>query len=443
MFMNGAIRVVCLLCREVMERHFATNIQKWIGDGQNDFEITDSQIIAMSIDSARNVTRATDDFIKNLSKEEELLDDYNAVQSETDENGDTHFDDDPVKVIEDEEEESCLEDEEVSDDDSYESAAAVRIHCVVHKLQLAINDFLWKIKGNSCLITIAQKLAAKLRNSIVRSIITDAKHNQAILDQKTRWNSTFFMIFRLLSLQNFCEEKAPLFKGLRISSKRWASLQEMHDVLKPVADLTSRLQHEQLDVTQFVAFWKLAMFRLEVQGSAKAAELRKCIELREKPIFSNRLIQTAIYLDKIFSFTLKPEEVVIAKEFIMQIWKKRKCISGQTYLKNLAQNSGQQLQSLAVRKNPTIIEAEISEFDSFPCLSAETRIMEFWKNQKHFPVLKEIALDIISAPVTEVSVERLFSRLNFILNPHRAALNAGLLEDILFLRMNRTFEKSK
>ena len=51
----------------------------------------------------------------------------------------------------------------------------------------------------------------------------------------------------------------------------------------------------------------------------------------------------------------------------------------------------------------------------------------------------KIALAIISTPVTEVSVERLFNHLKFIQNKHRFRLSGPLLEDILFLRMNNVF----
>lgn len=70
LFLNGGIRVINLACREVKDRHFAVNIQKWIQEDQHKFEIIDPQIIALAIDSARNMTRAVDDFIDNLSKEE-------------------------------------------------------------------------------------------------------------------------------------------------------------------------------------------------------------------------------------------------------------------------------------------------------------------------------------------------------------------------------------
>lgn len=470
LFMNGAIRVINLLCREVTERHLAVNIQKWIKDGQHEYEIIDQQILSLAIDSARNMTRAADDFIGNLSKEATQSDEDVKVDIELQMDEElSPFSDDPLKEIEElDGKDQSDEDEEITDEPCDVLESAFRIHCVAHKLQLAVNDFLWKNHLNKRLILKAQKLAAKLRNSIVRSLISDAKLNQAVLDQKTRWNSTYLMIVRLLGLKDFCESKSPPFKGLNIPERTWKNLQEMQDVLKPVAELTSRLQHEQLDVSQFVAYWKLAVFKISSQGSQKAAELMKCVELREKPIFANRLVQCAIYLDKRFNFILSNEETVASKTFVMQIWRKKRALAGENddesdeepeacntendtdtemnqfgaFLNNLAQAQASVMssQATAMKRNPSVIEAELAAFEAAPRLSPDVQILDFWKNGKSFPVLRNIAFDILSVPMTEVSVERLFSHLNFIMNPHRSTLSCDVVEDILFLRMNNQFE---
>lgn len=58
-----------------------------------------------------------------------------------------------------------------------------------------------------------------------------------------------------------------------------------------------------------------------------------------------------------------------------------------------------------------------------------------WK----FPILAPTALDLISCPMSEVSVERLFSHLAYILSPLRSRLTGDILQDIIFLRVNNRF----
>jgi hypothetical protein len=67
---------------------------------------------------------------------------------------------------------------------------------------------------------------------------------------------------------------------------------------------------------------------------------------------------------------------------------------------------------------------------------------QFWIKNDNFPLLKNIALDIISVPMTEISVERKFSHLNFILNKQRSCLEGENLDDIFFLRMNSKFSNN-
>lgn len=67
--------------------------------------------------------------------------------------------------------------------------------------------------------------------------------------------------------------------------------------------------------------------------------------------------------------------------------------------------------------------------------------LQFWKDLcLKYPVLSAAALDIICSPMTEVTVERLFSHMSFILSPLRNRLTGEILEAILFLRLNNKFE---
>ena len=56
---------------------------------------------------------------------------------------------------------------------------------------------------------------------------------------------------------------------------------------------------------------------------------------------------------------------------------------------------------------------------------------------EHYPSgIKTAARTLSAMPVSQVSVERLFSGLKFILSDQRASMKADLVEAILFLRTN-------
>lgn len=55
------------------------------------------------------------------------------------------------------------------------------------------------------------------------------------------------------------------------------------------------------------------------------------------------------------------------------------------------------------------------------------------------PDLHKLAMNVMTLPVTQVSVELAFSCLKYILSPLRSSMNAQVLEDILFVRLNKQY----
>lgn len=61
---QGKISVVNLACRAVHDFHTGTNIKVWIREILNCYAISDSQILAFSIDAAPNMQCAAKNFLK-------------------------------------------------------------------------------------------------------------------------------------------------------------------------------------------------------------------------------------------------------------------------------------------------------------------------------------------------------------------------------------------
>lgn len=70
--------------------------------------------------------------------------------------------------------------------------------------------------------------------------------------------------------------------------------------------------------------------------------------------------------------------------------------------------------------------------------------MEYWESNKTTnPELYEVAMISNAVPMTQVSVERLFSSMKFIYSCLRSNLAPPLLEDILIVRSNGLFRRKK
>lgn len=83
------------------------------------------------------------------------------------------------------------------------------------------------------------------------------------------------------------------------------------------------------------------------------------------------------------------------------------------------------------------ITAILENFSAHPRLPSNQNIIQFWKNKAlSEPQLYRLANTVLATPATQVSVERLFSSLKFILNDLRYNLSNNIVEDILILRNN-------
>lgn len=75
--------------------------------------------------------------------------------------------------------------------------------------------------------------------------------------------------------------------------------------------------------------------------------------------------------------------------------------------------------------------------DELPPISAPFDIFEYWKMRRYsYPRLYRLAKSVLSAPSTQVSVERLFSHFKNVLTDNRMRLGGGILQDIMILKMN-------
>ena len=86
------------------------------------------------------------------------------------------------------------------------------------------------------------------------------------------------------------------------------------------------------------------------------------------------------------------------------------------------------------------IDKIIEAFSKENRIDKETNLLQYWLERKNVnPVLFHLSQIVLSVPATQVSVERLFSSLKFILSPQRSQMSETLLNDILLIRANKLF----
>lgn len=65
--------------------------------------------------------------------------------------------------------------------------------------------------------------------------------------------------------------------------------------------------------------------------------------------------------------------------------------------------------------------------------------VQYWEARHDSPELGELAFVALSLPMTQVSVERVFSNLKYVLSILRGNLDSCVIDDILVMRCNNLF----
>ena len=102
------------------------------------------------------------------------------------------------------------------------------MQCAVHTLQLAICDGL-KGRHASKLIGIVRSIAIRARNLKIDAILKRRVKIGAIIDQSTRWESTYLMIERILQLKSILSDMAnPDLQCQMIIGNKWKTLKKYY-----------------------------------------------------------------------------------------------------------------------------------------------------------------------------------------------------------------------
>ncbi|XP_035211191.1 zinc finger BED domain-containing protein 4-like [Stegodyphus dumicola] len=123
--------------------------------------------------------------------------------------------------------------------------------CIAHSLNLAVtnslnevNDLLTKIRDIVIVYRRSNIAAKNLRKYLCSS--EERKDLKVILDVKTRWNSTFYMVKRFLELKDAIRSTMGLMNDPpeALDVPEWESVQHLCDVLKPFEKVTCELSSE-------------------------------------------------------------------------------------------------------------------------------------------------------------------------------------------------------
>jgi len=298
------------------------------------------------------------------------------------------------------------------------------------------------------------------------------KFKLPVLDNDTRWMSTFNMLVSCLQCRIFCEdeqyyddENSPSF-----SESEYKEVEEIVEALEPLQIITLQFQKEQLTIPCTALAWTRAKTLLRGMSSNIADMLYQAMCIREKTLYSQIAFLSALYLDPRTNVLVPPQEVRKVQDHLLFLSLKSQALKCQialeeteiidsedgssTSLQNsttddLLEKEMQEIEKQRTRdrvKNkydmfqPGVIEAQIKEFANTPRSNSNENVLQFWETKKNIqPGLYALAQIVLAAPPTQVSVERLFSGLKFILHPLRNGMSADNVNNVMLVRTNKLF----
>lgn len=280
--------------------------------------------------------------------------------------------------------------------------------------------------------------------------------SKPVLNNPARCLSTIDMIERLLDLRHFFMEQKSLFMELSDIDVDWSFMQEFHLTFQPIKTILLKLQCNQTFYSNFYKYWLELKFESKKISNNLSERLCTILESKEKTLLANPMLVSAIYLDPRFKFLLTPPQNEQARRHLKVLYDHTQNVTHAFNLDNVKAEQEEIISSPAhtsdlsdylkflesqQQQNPSISNqlkayAEIENFKQNR-LEPHTNVMEYWSMKKvEYPNLFALAKIVNSVPASQVSVERSFSALKYILNEKQNNLDEEFLQDILLVRLN-------
>lgn len=454
---KSKIVIRTLALQEIFDRQTAENLKSVILDILGDFQIKLSNIYSVTTDNGSNYLKLTSLFNEELSSinsieensesEEEIDVDYNYFESGVD-----SFN------------ASLLND---TNDDHIFKITSLR--CAAHTLQLIVKDAVKNKPETESLIETCRRVVGILRRPLMKIKIRSQKLRKPIIDCSTRWASTYNMMKRVKELKSICDDSEEITQI--VNENFWLEINNTLECLQPAAEATIRLQAEQLTLGDFYSIWIICKTKTEKLNFPLAKDIVTSMINREKLLLQNKAFLAAIFIDPRWKIVLSEQEMEIAKNWIKDVYRQmcvvnqeqeeisqeleetstasssRDPISVQNSL--ASDNFHTDLQSLESILNETqrvrartadsvrlTFDYYLAEYVTAPRLAITEDVIVYW-TQKLPNKLAEVALVVLAAPATQVTVERLFSTLKFILTPSRNRLLDQTLKSIILIKCNK------
>ncbi|XP_065080637.1 uncharacterized protein LOC135703371 [Ochlerotatus camptorhynchus] len=478
-----------LAIKETQERQTKENLKTLIENVLGDFEVKLHQVYAVTHDNGANMVASVSEMKKSLEKPNidlKFLTDQ-SFEDTCDEDIDRP---DTVDGADEQIEADDADSEADDEDDDFNNGKDGRnettetppvstdpfdasmqdilgsVRCAAHTAQLAVWDV---IKPYEKRIRKIQKLVIKLRQTEYHKFVKQHDAHLPPISNKTRWNSTYLMLKSLLKQKQFFSMLKKAYPEIDFSP-HWKFIERFCEAFEAPFVLTMQLQKRHVVLSDFYAYWLVCQAKLiRLKENCLAQRLLEACQRRLQKLTESNQFKACAYLDPRFNFLgskrISSKNKELVQEFLIKL---HGCVNRkidqtvdapsihtdeddlETILagffdedsqgsSSLTSNTSfaQKLKQLETREKVSIIETSRPGPSTIYEKPVHFDLLAYWEGQKFTsPELCRVAMIVLSASATQVSVERGFSALKLMLSDQRMNLTAGAIENALLLKLN-------
>lgn len=338
------------------------------------------------------------------------------------------------------------------------------VNCYAHTLQLAIHDALDESSQIQAILVKCRAIVGHFKRSNISKakLVTEQKKlnvisRKLIQDVKTRWNSTYYMMERIL------EQRKPVTIVLadtdldNLTNSEWNMVDAVIEILEPFEWATRALSADKYaTLSMVIPLMSAILIRLrQIRCSVSAADvirksLIKAVETRFSELETNKLVTSACLLDPRF----KGKMFIDTSRRIAAVEELRTELSILDKGSNQILNIGKNLEETSATKKRrldfwetvaeqcenTLENNYTSELDCYlnePCVNKENDALIWWQeNKKRFPLLFNLSLKYLCIPATSCASERVFSKAGEIVSAKRSKIKPKNVNNLIFLNKN-------
>ncbi|XP_067216729.1 E3 SUMO-protein ligase ZBED1-like isoform X2 [Linepithema humile] len=333
-----------------------------------------------------------------------------------------------------------------------------QLACFAHILSHLVPKALQSIQSAMEIISKVKKIVSLTRHSIVasdelkrlqkRDGKTDGTILKFIQDVETRWNTTYYMLERFLTLEDYvypvmlkCTNMPDMLSRTEISV-----LKNLVALMRPVASVITEISGENYPTCSVIipiihcmtAAITDCVITTEI-GIEFQEKLLNQINKKFQYLESTRILAISTILDPRFK-RLHFKSALAASQAIQDIDSQLKKISNHSH-KNIEKENNQDandeksssnlwhFHDNLVMKNREMTDTdeslslELKQYLHQPVIKRSENAFNYWKSLKHaFPTLSKLALQYLSIISTSVPCERLFSHAGNVKTDNRSRL---------------------